>query len=316
MNTIANVKHSSSPHWYHAVTGVPMHQIPTSDGKKMKSCTLADARKLNLLPSVTTIIDAILRKPALEAWKTEQAVLACLTAPRLESEATDAFVHRVLQEEQQQVQEARAAADLGTKLHAALEAFFQGEEMDPAYKPWVMPAAEKLLTYGALVDTERVLVGNGYAGTTDLILDSPVCLWLWDLKTTKRLPEKGAWSEHRLQLSAYAAAQMRMDLEKAPEHKPIRTGNLYVSTANEGKFVIWEHEDWTETYQQGFVPLLAHWQWANRYWPSAAPVTVPEFVAEPGVPKITVPEPPKKRKLAWTAGVPTPTPCDGPSCNP
>jgi hypothetical protein len=317
--TAARTYAANSAHWYDATTGEPRYQIPTVDGKKMKVPTLADARKFGFLPSVTTILDAVLRKPALEAWKTEQAVLACLTAPRKEGEADDAFVHRVLQDEQQQNQEAKAAADVGTQIHTALEAFFDEEVAPPAeMMAWIMPAAQAVLAkFGKAADTERILVGDGYAGKTDLLLEAPECWWLLDFKSTKKLPDPmkgGAWMEHRLQLSAYAAALAREQDEDSPTNKPIRTANVYISTITEGKFAICEHEDWQQTYTQGFQPLLTHWQWSNKYWtqkfeyrlkvPEKAEVAerLAEVLKEP---EIVIPPAPPKRKIVMAIGIPT-----------
>lgn len=320
--TSARTKSNNSSHWY-APDGTPKYQIPTVDGKKMKVPTLADAKKQGFLPSVTTVIDAILRKPALEAWKTEQAVLACLTAPRKEGEETDAFVHRVLQEEMQHMEEAKTAAELGTRIHNAIESFFQGEAMPDELKPWVMPAVDAILErFGKPVATEKILVGDGYAGKTDLLTEVPVCWWLLDFKATKKLPDKGAWSEHRLQLSAYAAALEREHNEQAPQNKPIKTANVYISTTTEGKFVIAEHEPWLEVYQQGFLPLLQHWQWANKYWTQAPKdgyeitekgkklvdaIRLVEDATHVRVPAPLVPIK-EKRKIVWSEGVPTPPP--------
>jgi hypothetical protein len=309
--TAARVFGANSAHWY-SPEGEAKYQIPTVDGKKMKVPTLADARKHGFLPSVTTILDAILRKPALEAWKTEQAVLACLTTPRKEGEGDDAFVHRVLQEEQQQTEEAKSAADLGTKIHAAMEGFFQGQALteDNILRPWIMPAAEAVMKYGTVIETEKILVGDGYAGRTDLLQESPECWWLWDFKSAKKLPTKGAWAEHRLQLSAYAQALEKKLSQDSPHVKPVRTGNLYISTVVEGAFVICEHEVWDETFTFGFLPLLTHWQWANQYWPGeAAPKRAPappQIILGAGIVIPVAPPTPVKRKVVWAIGQPTP----------
>lgn len=312
--TAARTYSENSAHWYKPDTAEACYQVPKADGKGTKVPTLADARKLNLCPSVTTILDAILRKPALEAWKTEQAVIACLTAPRKEGEELDAFVKRVLQEEQQQTQEAKSAADRGTQMHAALEQYFSGQSMPEAMMPWVMPAAEVIAEYGTVMHVEKILVGDGYAGKSDLILDAPDCWWLWDYKSTKKLPDPdkgGAWSEHRLQLSAYAQAWQ--DLQGA-QSKPIRTGNIYISSVDEGKYAVCEHDDWQPVYLEGFAPLVTHWQWANRYRPKqgrpvARPVkATPPPEDEPPTQPAPVVSELRKHKVVWTPGVPTPTP--------
>jgi hypothetical protein len=58
-------------HWYRQ-DGGPQYTVKAKDGSD-RPTTLRDARKLNLVPSVTTILK-IAAKPGLEAWKQEQMV--------------------------------------------------------------------------------------------------------------------------------------------------------------------------------------------------------------------------------------------------
>lgn len=227
----------------------------------MKVPTLADARKLNLLPSVTSIL-YLLDKPALNDWKVEQGVLAVLTTPRLPGEADDAFVHRVLHVEQVQNQEAKVARDRGTEIHNALESMFAGEACTPELLPWIEPAAKEILARGERVTSEKILVGHGYAGKTDLIQESADCWLLWDFKSTKSLPDpkKGSWTEHILQLSAYAAAFL--SITGTP--KPIKTANCYISTIEVGKFVVCENGPWEEPFR-AFQHILEYWVWLKGY---------------------------------------------------
>ena len=270
MTTAARTRTESTAHWYYT-DGLPCYELAKKDGSGMKNPTLADARKLNLLPSVTNILQ-VLDKPALNDWKVEQGVLAVLTTPRLPGEADDAFVHRVLHVEQVQNQEAKSARDKGTEIHKAMEMLFDGEACDPAMLPWVEAPTRAILGRANRVTSEKILVGLGYAGKTDLIQESPECWWLWDMKSTKSLPDpkKGAWIEHQLQLAAYAAAfECMINPPKPPTDlkvKPIRTANCYISSIEPGKFVICEHDaDWQKTYNQGFKPLVQYWGWLKGY---------------------------------------------------
>lgn len=245
-------------------TGEPFYEVPYSDPRKgMRKATIADARKVGALPSVTTILK-ILHKPALVDWLIEQAVLVALTSPHKPGEELDAFIQRVLHEERQQDQEAQKARDLGTAIHAAMETAMNGQQIPEELAPWVRGPVEALKARGSVVSTETVLVGDGFAGKTDLITQENVTDWLWDFKSAKKLPDPakgGAWSEHRLQLAGYAAAYSKtVDC-------PVKTANLYISTIEAGKFVICEHDDWRSTYSCGFLPLVQHWQWANNYKP-------------------------------------------------
>lgn len=260
--TAARIRsNGDSSHWYHA-DGRPCYEIQKVTGPGTRPTTLADARKLNLLPSVTTILK-VLHKQALVEWLCEQAVLAAMTSPRLPGEADDAFIERVLRKERQQDQESAKARELGTDIHNAMERLLDGGMIDPELHGWCLPAYKAIAERGSVLAIEKCLVGAGYAGKTDLIQETDEAIWLWDWKTAKKLPTKGAWSEHRLQLAAYAAA--------CPwRHKPVRTGNVYISTLNMGQFVIAEHEPWEPVFELGFKPLVTHWQWANNYIPERA----------------------------------------------
>ena len=48
------VKPESASHWYD-LDGQPCHEVPRAKGDGMRPTTLADARKLHLLPSVTNV---------------------------------------------------------------------------------------------------------------------------------------------------------------------------------------------------------------------------------------------------------------------
>jgi hypothetical protein len=261
MTTIARTFSEATARWYY-IDGKPCYELAKKDGSGMKAPTLADARKLNLVPSVTTILK-VLDKPALNDWKVEQGVLAVMTTPQKPGESTDEFIYRVLHVERVQDQEGAAARDKGTEIHAALEAYFQGQEYDPEWAPWILPAAEAIHAKGERVTTEKTLVGDGYAGRCDLIQETTDAWLVWDFKSAKTLPDpkKGAWTEHKLQLAAYASA-----FQTAGIVKPIRTANCYISTIEQGKFVICENDpDWQKVYNQGFKPLVQYWSWLNSY---------------------------------------------------
>lgn len=261
MTTIARTTSQDGSHWYYN-DARPCYELPKKDGSGMKVPTLADARKLNLLPSVTTILK-VLHKQALVDWLIEQAVLAAMTTPRLPDEPDDAFILRVLHTERVQDQEATKARELGTDMHAGLEALFGGGQIDDELRPWIEPAYLHLKGQAQWdkIETETILVGTGYAGKADFIGWAPSGNLLADFKTTKKLPTKASWGEHRLQLSAYA----RADWQRS--ERSIITANLYISTVDCGKFAYFENPPWQEDFEQGFSPLVKHWQWSTGFTP-------------------------------------------------
>lgn len=246
-------------HWY-TVTGEAMHFVPKKDGSGNRPTTLADARKLNLLPSVTTVL-RILNKPALIDWMIRQAVYAVTTAPDIAGENLDSKITRVLETERQQDEESQKARDLGTDMHNGLEALFSGERIDDELRPWIEPAYVELRPRSISHHAEITIVGFGFGGRVDLVQETPESWMITDFKTTKRLP-KSAWPEARLQLAAYAKIWQNSHPEK-----PVRVQNVYISTQDCGSFVVHETENWQREYNEGFAPLVKVWQHLNQYYP-------------------------------------------------
>jgi hypothetical protein len=313
--TVARPRSTNDAHWYRP-DGEPCYEVPRAKGGGMRNTTLADARKLNLFPSVTTILK-VLHKEALVSWMIEQACLAVLTAPKQENEGLDAFIVRVLRTEQQQHQERDLARDKGIAVHESLELLFTGQPVAADMEEWVRKPFDALMAYGKPMGSELILVGTGFAGRTDQVMDCGDHIRLWDYKATGRLPTAGAWPEHRLQLAAYARA-LADKLAKAGDSRPIIPGNMYVSTKNPGEYAIWEHENWEQTFEKGFKPLLVHWQWANQYFPAgdltvdipAPPVNAPTVLTTAGAPAQAAPvtveikrEGERPRKAVITVGV-------------
>jgi hypothetical protein len=250
-----------SAHWY-TKTGEPMHTQTAKAGHE-RPTTLADAKKLGLLPSPTSILQ-VLDKPALTNWKIEMACLAVLTAQRQDGEALDAFAHRVLSEERQQDEVGDAAKDLGTQCHDALEKFLMGEvvEWTDQLRAMLTPVCEWL--HGKHpVAVERVLVGDGYAGKVDAILRDGNKVLIVDYKTTSKLP-KMSYPEHRMQLSSYAAAY-QADTDVQPCE--IVTVNVYISKTEPGKIAVCENLTWLADFT-AFELARDLWCYLKGYTPA------------------------------------------------
>lgn len=252
---------TESAHWY-SKTGVAQHTIIGKSTGRPRPTTIRDARQNDWVPSVTTVLK-VLHKPALERWKIGQAVMACMTATRNDGEGLDAFIDRVLNVEEQQHQEAETARELGSDIHTALEGALSGTPCLPELEPYVRPAMEAIAEMrkqfrNDKLNTEKILVGDGYAGMTDLIIeqqgpsDSEIII---DFKTTKSIPKSEPWHEHRLQLAAYAGTRQC-------QHRKIF--NLYISTTQPGKIALLDAGDWRVIYEKQWLPLLAYWRAVNE----------------------------------------------------
>src|SRR5204863_4876609 len=118
------IQRQPASHWY-LRGGTAFHEVARKDGSGNRPVTLADARKVLALPSVTNVL-GVLAKPGLDAWKIEQGILSALTLPRLPGEDLGAFAHRVVADMGEYVEK---AADFGSSIHAACEAYALNKQM-------------------------------------------------------------------------------------------------------------------------------------------------------------------------------------------
>ena len=252
----------SSNHWYtHA--GAACYQVPYADPSKgMRSTTLADARKLNLLPSVTTITKT-LAAPSLIEWLRREAALAVVTTPRHPDEPLDDFVERCLAVDAEAT--ADAAKQLGSDIHDAIEKVLSGKMHfvdEPFNLNFLQPACTEVAKAGYVSATEKILVGGGYAGKTDCITENDEAITVFDFKTTgaKKLPKK-SYFEHLMQTAAYAKALGNVG------NKRIRTANIYISTTRPGEISVCTQDDWDKSFR-AFELCKELWQIQNNYQPT------------------------------------------------
>ena len=196
---------SESGHWYDK-NGNPAYEIIGANGKQ-RNTTLRDAKKLGLLPSVTTVIGAV-AKPGLNRWLQEQAILAALTLPRLEGEKESDWLSRVLNDSKAQGKDAAAR---GTAIHNIIESFFDGILLEsvPTYCRNVENALQA--AYGA-----RAWLPEVSASHTELKFGGKVDLYakadkikgvpgvVVDFKTKEvPLDKVVPYDEHIMQMAAY-----------------------------------------------------------------------------------------------------------------
>lgn len=221
-----NLIRPKAPRFYRDVNGVveACYKVPVKNKKFLmdeghpgtKEPTIADARELGLLPSVTTIL-SVLAKPGLERWKLEQAIHSALTLPREAGEGEDAFARRVVQDMDAQ---AAKAAEFGTRIHDAVAALLgqyienYKESIDEDLLPYLEHfrhwAADNIEEVHAV---EKVVGGKhcGYAGRLDLDCTlRGVGRTICDVKTqgVKEGKEPVFYKDWLGQLSAYSCAEL------------------------------------------------------------------------------------------------------------
>jgi hypothetical protein len=223
---------SESNHWY-AKDGTPAYTVTAKNGEQ-RSTTLRDAKKMGLLPSVTTIMKAA-ASPGLEAWKLNQMMLAALTLPRADGESEESFIKRVQADSKEH---ARKAAERGTQIHTAIEQFFDGQ-INANDLPYLEPVYKAVNdTFGNLMwAVEKSFATDTFAGKIDLhSMDGEGVVVDFKTKefTSDTLDKVAGFDEQCMQLAAYRHG---LKLPNA------RCANIFVSVTEPGLVVV---KEWTQ----------------------------------------------------------------------
>jgi len=256
MTTII-ARSAESVHWY-GQDGSPQYTVKAKDGSD-RPTTLRDARKFNLVPSVTTILK-VSAKPALDMWKNEQLLLAALTLPKVDGETEKEFIARVVADSKET---GKRAAEAGTRIHEEIESHFAGKKSTRGIK-----VEESLFDHFKLDPFQPWLVERsfssplGFGGKVDLYCKpdktAPYGL-VADVKTKDFAPDDKveAYDEHLMQLSAYRYGLAIPDA---------RCANVFVSRTHEGlvKIVEWSEEDLKRGWEM-FQHLLSYWILKNKF---------------------------------------------------
>ena len=258
-STARLVQTESSGHWY-TEDGKSAHVVIGKNGNE-RNTTVADARKMGLYPSVTSIL-SILDKPQLTNWKIEQSIMASLTLPKEENETLEDYARRVVKDSKESTSK---AAEHGTKMHIELENVLLGrpisrdETLAPfikTFKDWAEANVEK--TYWC----EKALVGAGYAGRCDAYVKlKGIGDAIIDLKNRKVNPKYSPFYETSdcPQLWAYRTAS---------ENPKAACVSIVLASNDSSKLMtrVWEDD---ELYQSGiaFNALLKVWAWVKGYTP-------------------------------------------------
>jgi hypothetical protein len=253
---------AESVHWYNK-NGSPQYTVKAKDGSN-RPTTLRDARKMGLVPSVTTVLK-VSAKPALEAWKLEQMLLAALTLPRIEGENEKSLIARIVADSKES---AKAAAERGTRIHESIEKHYKKEAVDPEHEKLVWAFEETVFNHfkthpHQTWHTEVAFASEmGYGGKIDLYapqgLGVPDGIVL-DAKSKAFSPDddvKG-YEEHGMKLAAY---RMGLGLPYA------RCANVFVSVTHPNliKVVEWSEED-LKRFWLMFNSLLDYWELKHQF---------------------------------------------------
>lgn len=258
-------------HWYQQ-DGTPLYTVPKATGKGERDTTLADARKLNLVPSVTTVMQ-MAAKPGLDVWKENQILEAASTWPYSPGDDLVAWKSQIRLASKQI---AMQAAKRGNEIHDGLEKLFKGQN----FSDFPQETEEEKLNFEIIMQAyaslkvpfnrrtdwiaEASFCKDGYGGKVDLhaqAYDNDVILDFKtkdkDAKGFKQI-EKDAkkYNEHCMQLAAYRHG---LSLPNA------RCYILFISTQEPG--LTYLHEWPEEELQRGlkmFNSLRDYWYMVNK----------------------------------------------------
>lgn len=247
-------------HWY-TQDGESCHVIQKVDGGGERAVTVMDARKLKLLPSVTNVL-GVLHKPQLEQHKIAAALRTALLSPKTTDESDEYYIKRIIDASKEDV---RAAADLGSRIHEAIDEALGGRPFADELGIYVKPALELIEEYKLDIHTrEEVLVNldHGYAGRVDGLFDSPDGYGVIDFKTRKTKDGRKCdpYDGQGEQLAAYAAAHYEDGFENAILY------NLYISTTEPGRVEIYQHNNVLQLWRQ-FKAASVIWRGMKNYDP-------------------------------------------------
>lgn len=219
---------SESNHWYHR-DGTPCYEIEGKNGK-LRPTTLRDARKLKLVPSVTSII-RLSAAPGLVNWQIEQAILASLTLPRVDGETDEQFIARVRRDAAAQATKAR---ERGILIHAWVQRWFESCEAEDDALPYCESTNRTIYDECGYQnwECESSFATSTFGGKVDLIAPG----FLIDIKTSdKDLGNLKLWPEHEMQLAAYIDGKWDYNISRA--------GILFVNSVTAKSRLIWATDE-------------------------------------------------------------------------
>lgn len=245
-----------SGHWYDR-EGNPRHFIVGAGGLS-RPATLADARKLGLMPGYSGV-DRMIANPFLERWKKDQAVLAALTLARRDGESDKDYLARI---DSDGASRATEAASVGRAIHLAIEASFASTAVPEAFSGHVAGVRRMLEdNFPQVTDwvSEKTFsCREGYGGAIDL--HSPSHRIIVDYKGADIAPadpnKRVTYSQNR-QLAAYA---------NGLGWNEYRAVNIFVSRTHPGYVRL--HEWKPEELADGlavFRCALELWKLVNRH---------------------------------------------------
>lgn len=249
---------------YYKLDGSSCHEVTGKNGQ-LRPTTVADARKLRLFPSVTTVMQ-VLDKHMLTSWIIDQILDAAVRTPFHPEEYEAEKWKRGIRTASQKI--GKDAAAEGTRVHSVLDKWFKTGKVVKKDSHYVEKCLELLNTTfpGREWISEKSFASekHGFGGSVDLHCENIII----DFKTKNKedIYSITAYDENKMQLCAY-----KEGLELPGN---VRLFNMFISTAEEHEgecnLVEVKPKDISK-YWNMFYTLTEFWRAKNQYDPRSAP---------------------------------------------
>ena len=245
---------------YYTRSGEKAYTVIGKNGIE-RDTNIGDARKLNLLPSVTTIL-AVLDKPQLNKWSREKVLEAVIEVGDIGD------YHGGREEWEKEVwsvykQKTTVYSTKGSEVHQKLEGYFKTGELEVEDEELLLPAIEVVQSLGYnIAEAEPSFASEaGYGGQIDLILhpdadEKPVAIIDFKTRQGEKLDKRSIYDSYLMQISAYRYA-VEPDAD---------CYNLLISQTHPGVTYLHKYEE--EELERGlqqFLTLLEYWKLVNNY---------------------------------------------------
>lgn len=228
--------------------------------------TLREARKVKLeggivVPSVTTIFKLLYKKQLVD-WMKGNVAKAALDTSRQDFGTDEDYIDFVLSKAENA---SFGAADLGSRIHKAIENCIGGLDYDASLAPYVDAVNGELAKLGLSAPVSESCAGSlkyGYAGRVDL--SSAGELAVVDFKSRKSKGKKvGSYDTDQMQLAAYGFALFGNPFFKSGK------GYIYaVSTTQPGLITVHEFTGPSLVPAfEAFLGLCHAWRFINNFDP-------------------------------------------------
>ncbi len=246
---------------YYTANGESKHEIVGKNGRK-RPTTIRDARKLGLVPSVTTIMD-VQAKPALISWLQNQLLEAAIKFPFNANEDDEGYWKKTIVRLSKEVGE--TAAKRGNSIHDSMETYFKTGSMDHNRKfteQSIRYIHEIFPSYNWIAEASFAHK-EGFGGRVDLYgydVDGNNVIIDFKTKDKSEIESMVQYDDHKIQLAAY---QEGLQL---PSNT--RRFNLFISVHEDtpGLFSLIECMQF-DKFRNLFYALLNLWQIKNNYTP-------------------------------------------------